>query len=100
MVVDVRAVHTWFCFSSAWPGDGTLISPRAAKPKVHFFTFILFLLRSVVDMRFMRFCEQSHFAPAPNGAFAAESRENPLALTTVFLAPWRTCSRHGYSLCA
>src|SRR5213592_2368077 len=47
MVVDERAVQTWFIFSSADPGSGALTSPRAARPIVHLLTFILLFLPSI-----------------------------------------------------
>src|SRR6266542_1654187 len=45
MVVDERAVQTWFIFSSADPVTGILTSPRVARPIVHLFTFILISFR-------------------------------------------------------
>src|SRR6266498_3549264 len=68
MVVDERAVHTWFIFSSAGLVDGRPTNPRVAKLKVHLFTFIFFLLRSVVDVHLMRFVGQNGFARGSNVA--------------------------------
>src|SRR6266487_6408801 len=84
MVVDDRAVQTWFSFSSAWLPAGTLANPRATRPKVHLFTFILFLLRSVVDGRLMHCLGQNQIARAQNDGFVGESYEKARPLTTVF----------------
>src|SRR5260370_12818013 len=53
MVVEERAVSTWFGFSSAGEKAGRLTTPAAANANVHLFIFIgfiLILIRLIVNL--------------------------------------------------
>src|ERR1051325_10354417 len=83
MVVDERAVQTWFIFSSADPVIGMLTRPRVARPIVHLFTFILILSVCLV-LLYLMFLRD----PVASGTSTARSVQR-------VYAAWSTGLRFG-----